>query len=172
MRPPARVTSLDLLRDWRAALLTFRTEAIDALTAAALDVRRAFEWLDDRQRSWAQAVRDRYDRVTEAKAALSRKQWVLPGDRPPDVTEEVKALREAQRRLAEAEDKLSSTRRWGTALHRAVEEYEGPIRRLADLLDGDLPKAAVMLERAIADLQAYLALNVPPAAEAGQRRTG
>ena len=159
MRPPARVTSIDLLRDWLAALATFRADAQDALTTAALEVRRTFDWLEDRKKTWSKAVRERYDEVTQAKSALSRKQWVLPGDRQPDITEEIKALRLAQRRLAEAEDKVACTRRWAPALARAVEEFEGPIRKLADLLEGDLPKAGGLLERLIADLEAYVALN-------------
>src|SRR5437868_7435995 len=101
MRPPARVMSIDLLRDWQAALATFRAEAMDALTTAGLDVRRSFDWLEDQRRAWKKAVRDRYDEVVQAKAALARKQWVLPGERQPDTTEEIKALRLAQRRLAE-----------------------------------------------------------------------
>src|SRR5262245_42716248 len=171
MRPPARVTSIDLLRDWQAALATFRTDALDALTTAALDVRRSFDWLEGQRRAWGRAVRERYDDVTQAKAALTRKQWVLPGQRQPDITEEMKALRLAQRRLAEAEEKVAVTQRWSPTLQRAVEEYEGPIRRLADLLEGDLPKAGSLIERLVADLEAYVALNAgvvqpPPAADA------
>lgn len=159
MRPPVRVTSVELLRSWRAALATFRTDALDALTTAGLDVRRSFDWLDDQKKAWAKAVRERYDEVVHAKAALSRKQWTLPGQRQPDVTEEIKALRLAQKRLAEAEDKLDRTKRWGPALQRAVEEYEGPIRRLADLIEADLPKSGGLIERQIVDLEAYLAVN-------------
>jgi hypothetical protein len=159
MRSPARVTSIDLLRNWQAALATFRTDALDALTTAGLDVRRSFDWLEGQRRAWSKAVRERYDEVTQAKAALARKQWVLPGQRQPDITEEMKALRLAQRRLAEAEDKVAVTKRWSPALQRAVDEFEGPMRRLADLMEGDLPKAGSLIERLIADLEAYLALN-------------
>jgi hypothetical protein len=175
MRPPARVKSLDLLRQWQSALATFRVEAQDALTTAGLDARRAFDWLEDRHSAWTKAVRERYDEVVQAKAALSRKQWVLPGQRQPDVTEEMKALKMAQRRLAEAEEKIACVRRWGPALQRAVDEYEGPIRRLADILEGDLPKAGGLLERLLRDLEAYLALNSasvkPPAASRSQPAT-
>ncbi len=159
MRPPAHVTSLDLLRDWLAALATFRAEAHDALTSAQLDVRHAFDWLTEAQKSWQRAIRERQDEVTAAKAALTRKKWVLPGQREPDITEEVKALRLAQRRLAEAEDKLACTRRWQPALHRAADEFDGPIRRLADLLDGQLPRAGERLDRMLRDLEAYLAVR-------------
>jgi DNA repair exonuclease SbcCD ATPase subunit len=165
MRPPAHVTSLDLLRDWLAALMTFRSEAQDALTSAQLDVRRAFDWLTETQKSWQRAIRERQDEVTTAKAALTRKKWVLPGQREPDITEEMKALRRAQRRLEEAEDKLACTRRWQPALQRAVDEFDGPIRRLADLLDGELPKAGERLDRLLRDLEAYLSVRAgaPPA---------
>lgn len=159
MRPPAHVTSLDLLRDWQSAVTTFRTDAQDALTSAALDVRRAFDWLEERRRNWTKAVRDRQDEVTQAKSVLTRKQWVLPGQRQPDITEEIKALRRAQHRLAEAEDKVDRTRKWNTALQKSVEEFEGPIRRLADLLEGDLPKAAALIHRLVGELENYLSLT-------------
>jgi hypothetical protein len=170
MRPPARVTSIDLLRDWLTAIAAFRTDGLDALTTAGLDVRRSFDWLEGQRRAWSKAVRDRYDEVTQAKAALTRKQWVLPGQRQPDITEVMKALRMAQRRLAEAEDKVAVTNRWSPALQRAVDEFEGPMRRLADLLEGDLPKVGSLIERLIADLEAYIALNAGSAKPAPASR--
>ena len=52
MQPPAHVTSLDLLRDFRAALATFRADAQDALTAVELDIRKATDWLAERRQFW------------------------------------------------------------------------------------------------------------------------
>lgn len=177
MRPPAHVMSLDLLRDWLAALATFRAEGQDAVASAQLDVRRAFDWLEQKQRDWIKAIRDSQDEVTTAKAALTRKQWVLPGQRQPDITEEMKALRRAQRRLADAENKLEVTRRWRPALERGVDEYAGPMRRLADSIEGELPRAGAWLERLIRDLESYLsfasgAVPLPPrASPAPQQET-
>src|SRR4051794_40115797 len=99
MNPPARVTSLDLLRDFRAALATFKGDGQDGLTAITLDLRRAFDWLSERKQFWIRAVRECQDEVVHAKADLARKQVFIAGERKPDTTQEVKALRRAQARL-------------------------------------------------------------------------
>ena len=140
MRPPARVTSLDLIRDFRTALAVFKADGQDALTANALDIRRAFDWLNDQRQMWLRTVRECQDELTQAKADLARKQTLHPGDRQPDCTQEIKALRRAQARLEYAEDKVEKCRRWEPAIRRAADEYEGPARQLSGLLEGDVPK--------------------------------
>jgi chromosome segregation ATPase len=166
MKPPARVTSLDLLRDFRAALATFKADGQDALTAIALDVRRAFDWLAHQRAFWVRSVRECQDEVTQAKAELARKQVMLPGERQPDTTQEEKALRRAQARLAHAEEQVERCRRWEPALRRAADEYEGPARQLADLLEADVPKAVGLMDRLVAALEEYLAVAKPlPAQE-------
>jgi hypothetical protein len=159
MQPPAHVTALDLLRDFRAALAAFRADAQDALAAGELDIRRASDWLAERKQFWQRQVRALQDEVVQAKSELSRRQLVLPGERVPDCTQQIKALRQAQQRLAHAEERVEQTRRWEPALRRAVDEYEGPARQLGGLLDAELPKAAALLERLLASLEAYVAVN-------------
>jgi hypothetical protein len=159
MHPPARVTSLDLLRDFRAALAGFRAEGQDALASVALELRRAFDWLAERRQFWQRQVRECQDEVTHAKAELSRKRMVLPGERAPDCTQEIKALRRAQQRLEHAEGQVERTRRWPPMLQRAVDEYEGPARQLAGLLEADLPKAMALLDRLLGSLEAYIAVT-------------
>jgi hypothetical protein len=162
MQPPVRVTSIDLIRDFRAAVATFKADGQDALTANALDIRRAFDWLTERRQFWAHTIRDCEDEVTHAKADLHRKQVLHPGDRQPDCTQEIKALRKAQARLAYAEEKLEKCRRWEPNLRRAADEYEGPARQLGDLLEGDLPKALNLLERLVTTLEEYVAIAPRP----------
>ncbi|MFO0807395.1 MAG: hypothetical protein U0746_02095 [Gemmataceae bacterium] len=162
MQPPARVTSFDMLRDFRASLATFREDGMDAITAAALEIQRAFDWLSERRKMWQKAVRDRQDEVVQAKAALTRKELHLPGERPPDTTQERKALRRAQARLEEAEDKVEKTKRWEPVLRRAVEEYEAPARGLGSVLEVDVPKALSLLGRILDALDEYAALPPPP----------
>jgi hypothetical protein len=158
MNPPARVTSLDLLREFRAALATFKAEGQDGLTANALDVRRAFDWLVDRRAFWVRTVHECHDEVVHAKAELARKQVFLPGERQPDTTQEVKALRRAQARLEHAEEQVERCRRWEPQLRRAADEYEGPARQLAGMLEADVPKAVSLMDRLVAALEEYVAV--------------
>ena len=160
---PAHVSSLDALQDFYAGLGQFRADGLDAITALALDVRRAFDWLAEQKKSWDRAVRESEDAVTEAKAALARKQLVAPGDRKPDTTYEEKELQKAKNRLQYAEEKAERTRRWEPLLQRAVEEYDGPIRQLANRLEIDLPRAMALVKRMIGSLENYLNQATAPA---------
>src|SRR3989442_13407910 len=87
MQPPARVTALDLLRDFRAALAGFRAEAQDALAAVELDIRRAFDWLAERRQFWQRQGRELHDEGVRAKSELSPRQMVPPRERVPDCTQ-------------------------------------------------------------------------------------
>ena len=71
------------------------------------------------------------------------------------------ALAKAKARLREAEDKVAVVRRWKRELPLAVNEYEGPARRLGGFLDGDLLAALAVLSEKVDALQAYLALSAP-----------
>ena len=161
MRTPARVTSVDALGDFRAALDAFRSDALDALTALDLEVRRSFDWLADQRRFWQKTVRECQDAVTRARAELAQKQMTHPGMRQPDTTREEENLWLAKRRLQVAEEKLETTRRWEPKLQRAVDEYAGPVRHLANVVESDLPKATALMKKLIASLEAYLA-QAPP----------
>ena len=54
------------------------------------------------------------------------------------------ALRKAQFRFKEAEDKVAAVRRWKRTLPQALNEYVLPPRRLAGFLDGDVQNALVV----------------------------
>ena len=162
MKPPARVTSLDLLRDFRAALASFKADGQDALTSNSMDIRRAIDWLTERRQFWTRAVRECQDEVTHAKSELNRKKVLHPGERQPDCTQEIKALKKAQARLEHAENQVEKCKRWEPTLQRAADEYEGPARQLADLLEGDLPKSLSLMDRLVAALEEYVAVAPAP----------
>ena len=169
MHLPARVTSLDLLSDFRASLAEFKSSGQDALAAIALDIRRATDWLTERRQFWTRTVRECQDEVTQAKAELARKQVYHPGERQPDCTQEIKALRRAQALLEHAEGQVEKCRRWEPALQRAADEYAGPARQLSDLLEGDLPKSLGLLERLLISLEEYVAVAPQPIAPSPSR---
>ena len=97
----------------------------------------------------------------QAKAELTRRKMLPIIGKNPDTTEQEKALKRAQARLAEAEEKLAICRQWLPRLRRAIEEYEGTARPLGNWLEHDLPRAAATLEQRIAALQAYVGITPP-----------
>lgn len=160
MSQSANVLSIDAISQWKADLCVFRAEGREALGATALEVRHAFDWLQERQGYWLSEVRRREDKVFEAKSELTRRKTlvVTVDGRQPDCTFQEKALRKAQDYLAAAQDKLAATRKWQTALQIEVNEYETQSRRLDALLDSDLARALVLLEQKMQSLEAYVAL--------------
>ncbi|MBY0524668.1 MAG: hypothetical protein K2R98_14790 [Gemmataceae bacterium] len=174
MSESARVTSIEAVKEWREALCVFRAEAQEALTSVEMDIRRTFDWLDEQTRFWQVEARRWDDRVVQARAELLRRQMMTtPTGREPDTTEQQKQLRQCQERLRHAEAKVEKARQLGPVLRRAVEEYEGPGRRLAGMLDAELPSAVAMLDRKLDALDAYLSTAAPkPRAEPTSKEEG
>jgi hypothetical protein len=160
MSQSARVTSIDALQDWKNALAVFQDHAKEAVVTLELEVRRMFDWLDDQRKFWQAEIRRREDEVVQAKSELWRRKN-MPIIEHPDCVEQEKALKRAQRRLEEAQEKLEKTRHWGPALKRAVDEYESHGRRLAAILETDVPRSLGVLEQRIGALEAYVALTAP-----------
>lgn len=169
MSQSARVNSLDAVKALHAALARYGPEAQEALGAAEMEIRRIFDFLHNQLNHWQRQVEKRQEDVNRAKADLTHARAIRQGERSGYVEQEI-ALRKAQNRLREAEEKVVVTRRWLLHLPQAIHEYEGPARRLAGLLDSDLKQGLAVLENKIAILEAYMAVRVaepPPAASGG-----
>jgi hypothetical protein len=162
MSESAHITSLEALRDFRAAFLIFCEEVKDALTATDQEGKKLLDRIQrDYQSQWQRAIRDREEEVSQAKSALFRKQIVKNVDgRTPDCLEEKKAVRKAEARLEEAKEKLKNCKQWGGhLLPRALDEFAGPSRQLAALVEGEPPHAALLLDKVLDSLDAYLHLD-------------
>jgi hypothetical protein len=157
----ARVTSIDAVQDYRTKLVEFGKEAKDALAAADMAIRRTFDWLAERGKHWHREIRVRQEEVVRAKNELASRKAMCKEGRGPGTTDQELALRKAQNRLREAEDKAASCKRWGPLLQHAVHEYQGSARALSGVLDTDLLNALAMLKQKLAALEAYLALQAP-----------
>jgi hypothetical protein len=157
----AHVTSIAALREFRADVLSFVDEGKEALSANEMELQRAFAWLDNQAKFWAREIRNRYEEVVQAKQALRTRKIMKVFGKPPDCTEQEKALRLAQRRYEEAEQKLAACKRWAPVLRRHADEYEAKARHLGNVLEVDLPKAATRLEKQIESLEAYVGMAPP-----------
>jgi hypothetical protein len=158
----AQVTSIDALKELRVRLCEFGVDAQQALDANRMEIRRTFDWLEERLRYWQLEIRERQEEMTRAKQVLVQRRWGSEDGRGSGATEAEIALKEAKRRLAEAEAKAETVRRWQQQLPRAVHEYEGPARQLMGYLEADQRQALAMLDRMAAALEAYVALTPPP----------
>ncbi len=163
MAETARVTSIDALRDLRAALCDFALESREALCATELEIRHTLDWLHDQAKYWQRQVRLRGEELVRAKAELYRRKH-SDADRRGTTEPEI-VYEKARRRLAEAETKLENTRRWAAALPQAIAEYEGPARQLGGMLEADLSRGLALLDRKVEALEAYVATTTGQPAE-------
>lgn len=156
MAASAEVTSLQALIDWKGSLCTFTSEAKEALSSLAMEIQHTLAWLEEQLKNWKSMVRQCEEEVFEAKQELSRRKMMRIGDRPPDTTEQERALRRARERLEHAQEKAENCRHWLRQLPDDISDYEGPARQLGAMLEAEMPKADALLESKIASLEAYL----------------
>jgi hypothetical protein len=161
MNQGARVHDVDALRELHAALAKFGVRARAALDSADGEVRRAGDFLERQRAYWQQEAVRRHEELNRARADLSRHRYVHNGERVGGSEKEL-AVRRAQERVREAEDKGDAVRRWQRLLPQAVANFEGAGRKLAGTLEADLRASLALLEARAAALDAYLALAPPP----------
>lgn len=157
---PADVRDIDVLREWLAALATYRSEAGEALVGLRVEIGRGIEWVNEQLHLWQRSIRKFDDAVVQAKAELAAKRFPDFNGRMPDTTVEERNLRRAVARLEHAQEQVVVCRRWLTALPKVVDEvFHGPAQRLANLLEADLPRGAAVLDRRIDALERYANLR-------------
>jgi hypothetical protein len=165
MRSGADVRSLDELREFHAALCTFRTDAMESLSSVDLSIRHLADWISDQTQHWHAAIRKSEEEVFQAKQELAMRKYVGFDGRVPDTTVQEENLQKAKRRLAHAQDKYETCRKWQQRYpHQVGELYEGPARQLSGALEAEVPRALAVLERRIMALEAYAAIPTPAAA--------
>ena len=161
MSRSAKVTSIDAVDRFTAALRSFQEEAPTALENVAVEVRRAVDWVQNVQRTyWIGEVRRGRERLAETKAELERARSARTfAGHEPSLLAEKKAVERVKRRLRLAEEKVDLVRQWARRVDRAVIEYEGSTGQLSGWLLTDCPRAVAALVRMSRALQSYVDLQ-------------
>jgi hypothetical protein len=158
----AQVTSIDAVISFRAALRTFQDQAAHALVALDEQARGALQWLEhDAPAYWRGQIRHCYDEVARTRTALETCRMRAVGDHRPACLEEQEALRLAQRKLREAEEKLEVVRRWRQRVGEELDEYRGRVMRFRESVESGLPRSLTLLDRTISSLDSYLDRQAP-----------
>jgi hypothetical protein len=162
MSSQADVQSIAALKDLRVGLALFSEDALAALGAVDMEIRRTGQWLQhDRRTYWQEQIKRRRELVASAKAEVFRRQLAKTPEYTPAVSEQKELLRKAEASLRDAEIRAEMVKKWEPALQQAVLEYHASIRRIKDLASGEVVRACVLLERLIDALEAYLRVPVP-----------
>jgi capsule polysaccharide export protein KpsE/RkpR len=164
MSQGANVRSVDALKGFKIGLINFAEEAKVALSSTEMEVRQARNWLQRDQLSyWQSQVKKGKERVAMAKSELFRRQLSQANSDAVSDTDQKEALRDAQRRLQEAEEKVEKIKRWVPMLDHAISEYNSQSQPLGDRLAGSFAATLAVLERMIVALDSYLAMAPPTA---------
>jgi chromosome segregation ATPase len=164
MSQDARVNSVLVLKQLRAALGTFAETAAKALEEATTEIHRSRQWLqEDRYRHWKNQLQTRTERFARAKIALKQKQVFdrTLGGTPTSCVDERKALKIAEERLREAEHKFRRVQAWSLRIEKEMSDYRGATQRLLSAIEVDIPNARARLDHMIGAIEAYLALAPP-----------
>ncbi len=155
MAESANVTSIDAIREFREALGSFIEDARNALTAVELENRRNNEWVKNTQRLyWLNEVKRRREKMNEIRGELHRRKLSGAGD-----TEAKEAVRIANHRLRESEEKVEIVKKAAPILQHAIDEYLGLSRPLGDMLTGELENCMALLQRMADALDDYVRIS-------------
>jgi hypothetical protein len=162
MSTGANVRSVDAIKDFKITLINFAEEARVGLSSTDMEIRQVRNWLTRDQLSyWQSQVKRGQERVSMARAELHRRQLSQANSDAVSDTDQKDALREAQRKLAEAEDKVQRIKRWVPLLEHAISEYHSQSQPLGDRLAGSFAQTLNIITRMITALDAYLTMRVP-----------
>lgn len=154
MATQAKVTSLDALETFRAALIVFLTKARRALDEVSDEIRRTRQWLEnDRRPHWEGEIRRR-------SRALDQAQQELFSARLSEFMEASTrqlAVRKAKLAVAEAEGKLRAVKFWNQKYDSAAEPLARGIDGLRHFLEHDMPGAVSYLVQVQKILESYTA---------------
>lgn len=160
MDPGADVRAVDGLQDWHNALALFREEGIEALNSISMEIRRAFDWVDEQAKLWQREKREAEEDIVQAKADLAQRKTPDFNGRIPDTSVQEENLARAKARLEHAEDQVDTCRKWSVRLPKMInEDYEGPGRRLGNFLDAELAAAIAKLAGRIDAIHNYMAVQ-------------
>lgn len=160
MSEQARVDSIEALKLFRRALLKFAEAANVALPDAESEMSRTLVWLENEQTTyWQSELRKRTDLVSRCKEAVRMKKLFKDSSgRTPSAVDEEKALRVAQLKLQEAEEKVVAVKRYKQKLQKEILLYKGQVQRFATSVLCDVPLWTARLDAIVDKLEEYVAL--------------
>jgi hypothetical protein len=162
MSKSANVLSLQTLKDFKLAMITFAEDARNSLSGVDIERRRMRDWLErDQLGYWQSQIKRRQEDLMQARADLHKRKISQQGSDAVSDAEQKENLREATRKLRVAEEKLAQIKRLIPVLHHAIDEYHSHSQPLGDHLSGGFEKSLFTLEKMVGSLEAYLALAAP-----------
>ncbi|MCZ6837449.1 MAG: hypothetical protein O7G85_16865 [Planctomycetota bacterium] len=160
MTPSANIRSIEALRALKVALVQFDDSARQAMGEAKSDVMRAVNWLqNDRAIYWKQQLKYRQNRLADAKSELMRAE--MASETKSSAVVERKLVQKWKMGVEEAEQKLQHIKKWLRIIEHESIKFRAECQPLVRLVETELPKAYVKLDRLYTTLEKYLKMAPP-----------
>lgn len=161
MSEGARVSSVEAVARFYAAVRVFQDEAEHALLTLDQQVAKVLAWYDyDFPHYWKEQVRKSFDEVARARAAYETCRMRTVAGHRSTCYEEKEALAAAKRRLEYVQDKVEVVARWAGRLHKVIDEFRAQSGRFRQYVEGDVEKSALLLQRMLTSLESYLGRGI------------
>lgn len=161
MADQARISNLDAIEAFRAALIVFISKTRQSLEMAQDAVRKNRAWLQTEQPAfWAAQIKARQKRLDQANAELMSARMSDFVDTP---SVQQMAVRKAKAALEEAQAKLERTKAWARDYDRIVDPLSRKLDGLRDFIENDLGLAVAHLIEIQKILDAYNETPAPAA---------
>lgn len=165
MSSSANVSSIDAIRHFAAAVLTFQEEARLCLSMLDSQLRQILFWLErDRPMFWKREIEECIRQIADARVRLHQCRMRKMGDFRPSCIEEVKDLEAAQHAMEFAQKQVPNVKRWNAEASHEGNEYHGRASQLVQSIERDIPKLLAILAFTIDRLEAYASVATPNAA--------
>jgi len=153
----ASIDSPEVIKEFRAELVKFEDSCRQAVFGVRSDLNRARQWLQHEQlHYWQEQLRRSDEVLVQARAQYTLARHGSDYFRKPSVVEEAKALRKAELRKAEAQQKIANIKKWVMQVEAEGEKLLGPVNQLNIALDSLVPKGLSRLDVMIRSLEDYL----------------
>jgi hypothetical protein len=161
MSEQARVHNTEALRRFRPALIRFAEDANAALISEGVGATKILEILRrERLPHWKREIRLRSELAVRANTKLIQQ---TAGEEARPSVDARKAFEAAKRAVKEAEDKHEATQRQIRTLEKEIEHYRTAVQSMATIVRARIPAAVATLDKAVASLDAYSAIERKPA---------
>lgn len=164
MADQARISDLDSIEAFRAALLVFISKTRQSLDSVQDSVKKTRGWLQTEQASyWAAQIRQRQKKLDQAQQELTSARMSEFVENP---AAQQMAVRKARAALEEAQAKAERTKAWARDFDRTIDPLARKADSLRDFLETDLANATAYLVEIQKILQGYNETPSAPASSA------
>ena len=160
----ARLTSPEVIRQFRARFIAFGNESRKELESVRTDVNAVLDWLHGEQKAhWESELRKRSEAAAIAKRTYVFLLYDTSQLKKDHLEDERQAMLKTARRRDEAEAKLKVIKKWSLTINHEVMNDLKPCEVLASHLATLCPKVAHRLDQILDRIDDYLRPGIPGA---------